>query len=168
MDEEALAGPLVLTALQAYAEDAIRLRAEAPPFRAEDSHREVMAKLALVRTLLDQAEDALMRALLTRSRARDNRTVQEATAEDVWAEKVRQVRSRKVMEALAPREVYAQADLETMELRARARTEKRVAEMTQEVAEVVRVCLRGLEGVRADFQAQLRTFALEASLERST
>jgi hypothetical protein len=162
--------------LAEWAAEALRLRfaevagspaVELPP--VESGASEVMQRLLAVRQRLDRVEELLARA--TRARGRSSRAAQvaKAQADDAWdvsSQRGRAAPVRRGGEFEGPRERYADNNLATLDQRRATREAERLADSASECLDVVRLCHRGLDGIRQDLLTMLRAFQFESHLER--
>ncbi len=128
-----------------------------------------MDHLLDVRRRLDRVEELLTQAIRVRAHAQRAATTAQVTAEDAWDTAIGQVRAAPVQpggEYSSARERHATANLAVLDLRHAARRAAEQAHRCEEAVEVIRLAHRGLDGVRADALAVLRTLAFESHLER--
>jgi hypothetical protein len=129
-----------------------------------------LSALLDVRGRLDRMEE-VFRSLIRLKATVDNiNSDLSFEADTAWAEALARASSKSSAritgEYHGPRERYAEADLAVLDLRKRQRDiAKRVAGF-QAYLDEVRTAHRGLEGVRQDLLAALRSFQFESSLER--
>jgi hypothetical protein len=132
---------------------------------------ELLAALADVRARLDRVEELLASGLRLRGQAR--RAAEDASfaADVAWAQALESIKSAPVRRGGSdsfegPRERYAQADLAIFDAKRHTRALARQASEMDDYVEVLRLTLRGLDGVRSDLLVMLRAFQVEARLER--
>lgn len=135
--------------------------------------REVLRRLSLVRSRLDEVDELLIEVSRFRTGTRVLFKEAAARAEDRWAEQVASTGGRRRSafgsEMEGPRERYARADLATMEDRRVARARERTLDAVTDAYNVIDAIRRGLESVRMDLHALLRFMsAPEHRLDRTS
>lgn len=130
---------------------------------------EILASLLRIRKRLDRVDGLLFRAAKLRSRAQIGAAADEASVSDKWATELGRVRNapaRHRDDFSGPRERYAEADLAVLDLRRTARLSASTAAAAKDAYDVISKCWWGLDGLRQDHLAVLRTLQFESSLER--
>lgn len=135
----------------------------------EHGSNPVLNGLLSVRGRLDRVEELL--SMATRARGRVGRAVAVAKAvnDDRWDVEVRAEGARPMRqgEFVAPREKYANANLETLNEKRDFRAAERLYSFADEAYEVIRTVYRGLDNVRQDHLAVIRHLSWESNLERA-
>lgn len=148
-----------------WVEEALAIRAQSGSCVVPSDPVSGLDALVQVRASLDRLEEILSRATRARGRVLRATTHAKALADDRWDEIAKNTRHQ---EFTATREKYADINLETLEERRTARAAEHLLSAVNEAYEIIRLAHRGLEGVRQDYLAMLRTLSFESHLERST
>lgn len=144
----------------------LRMGAELP---ATVAPADALASLQDIRRRIDRAEELHSRAIRVRARAHRAAHAADAEADDAWDQAIKRVRGQPVTpggEYASARERHAAANLDIIDLRHTARRARETAHHCDEALDVIRLAHRGLDGVRQDALAVLRTYAFESHLER--
>lgn len=134
---------------------------------AEASANEVYVVLVDVRARLDLAETVLLEVTRFRSGSRSKAAQRKGEADDAYTEamaKLAQQAVRRQYEGVEDRR--AQANLQTLEVRRRARTAQRVADIADDCYERVRTLYFSLRDLRQELLDSLRYLEWETSMER--
>ena len=146
---------------------AIRYGVDLPEVGADP--RTVLESLRVTRRALDRVEELLSRTVRIRARAQRMATHAGNVFDDAWDTAAQQRRANPVShgtEFSSARERTAEANLATLDQRVGARTTAEIAHRCEEAVEVIRLAHRGLESVRQDHLAVLRSLQFESSLDR--
>lgn len=141
-----------------------------PEYLGPDSGpQEVLKSLLSVRARLDCTEELMSRVIRARGRVSRAMAAAKAVAEDAWDSqvKVEREKSSRHGEFEAPRERYANANLETLNQKRDLRAAERLMSSVDEAHAVIQLVYRGLDGVRQDHLAILRTMQYQSHLEQS-
>lgn len=148
--------------------EALNLRqVEPPPVLAGPA--ELSAYLVDARGRLDRVEEHLSLALRIRATVQRSLANATATADDAWDVAITTRRSAPLVrgdEYSSARERYAEANLATLDARKAVRRLTDLASRCDEAVDVLRLCHRGLDGVRHDALTMFRALAFESHLER--
>lgn len=130
----------------------------------------VLNGLLSVRARLDRLEELLASATRARGRAARATAIAKAVSDDAWdsQSQVELQRTQRHGEFVAPRERYANSNLETLNQKRDFRAAERLQHCADEAYEVIRLVYRGLDGVRQDHLAVIRALSFESHLERSS
>jgi len=158
--------------LEVLVTEAVELRFGARSFPEDVQIHPDLVQLILLdaRKRLDRMEELLVTAIRVRGRARGAASARQNEVDDEWARAID--RSRKDARRTSgndysgAKERYAEADLAVLELRIKQRQAQAFADQAQVAYDVVRVCHRGLDTLRGDCVAYLRSLQFESSLER--
>lgn len=154
-------------------EEALRLRfgIEFPGFDADPAA--VLAAVQDVRRRLDRVEELLAITLRIKAAADHDRNIWQHKTDDEWDQALvnaRDVRKGVVFrerdEFSSAKERAAEANLATFSLRRKARDAAEIANQCAATADILRLTQRGLDGIRHDLLATLRTLAFESTLDR--
>ncbi len=169
MTDATAAAPDLPTVLGSYVTEALQLRLGVDTSRSGVAPALTLEHLQDVRRRLDRVEELLTRGIRVRARAQRAAAAAQAAVDDAWDAAIRKVRAAPVQaggEYSSARERHAEANLAVLDLRHAARRAHETAHHCEEAVEVIRVAHRGLDGVRGDALAVLRTLAFESHLER--
>jgi hypothetical protein len=138
-----------------------------PP--TESGPQQVLESLLRVRSRLDRVEALAVRA--TRARGRLQRASQAAKAQagEAWDREIARVRSSPVRrgdEFTGPRERYAEANLATLVEQRTERQSSLLLVSADTAVDAIRQCQRGLDSLRQDHIAVMRSYQFESHLER--
>lgn len=151
--------------LAAWVTEALELRfgggVELPP--SESTPAAVHASLLSVRSRLDRIDGIYIRVLRARGRCRRAAKTGRYLADDAWDVSVTGQRRQDYQ---GPRERYAEASLSSFEQQRAARASETLLSHADDAYEAVRVAREGLNNLRADHVAVLRSVQFESSLER--
>jgi hypothetical protein len=131
--------------------------------------RDVLAVLLRVRSRLDRLEGVLQRAVRLRALVHRMSATTRMVADEAWDRASVNSRApsvRRGEEFTGPRERYADNNLATLQEARAAKAGERMAAQADAAVEVIRLAHRGLDGVRQDLIAWLRTLQFESHLER--
>lgn len=131
----------------------------------------VLSGLLNVRGRLDRIEELLTKVTRARGRAQRARMVAQAVADDAWDTQSQvelQAAQRRPDQFVAPRERYANSNLETLHQKRDLRAAERLAHSTEEAYEVIRTVHRGLDSIRNDHLAVIRALSWESHMERGS
>lgn len=122
------------------------------------------------RKRLDRVEEILVRVIRLRGSARRRASAEQDQVDDAWAKSIQQIANspqrRSGYDYSGAKERYAEADLNVLDLRIKQRKASNVADQTQTAYDVVKTCHRGLDTLRTDCTAFLRSLQFESHLER--
>lgn len=161
--------PEIRDRLDAYLREALELRFAGEHPNPGAGPAAVLASLLDVRVRLDRVEELLVQTLRIRARARSAADHAEAVAADAWDRSVDGARSAPVVrgdEYSSAKERYAAANLAVLDLRIAGRSAQDLAGACESAVDVLRLTHRGLEGVRHDYLAIIRSQQFESTLDR--
>ena len=122
------------------------------------------------RKRLDRVEELLVRVLRLRGRAKQISESRKHEVADAWSKALNDIANspqRKTgYDYSSAKERYSEADLSVIDLRMKEREATEFADQTQTAYDVIRTCHRGLDTLRGDCVAYLRSLQFESSLER--
>lgn len=158
--------------LESLVTEAVTLRFGARDFPEDTQIHPDLVQLILLdtRKRLDRVEELLVTAIRVRGRARGVASNRQNEVDDEWARAIDVARKDHRRAAgtdySGAKERYAEADLAVLDLRIKQRQAQTFADQAQTAYDVVRVCHRGLDTLRGDCVAYLRSLQFESSLER--
>lgn len=155
--------------LKAIVDEARELRygLELPPAQATST--ESLEALLLVRQRLDRLEELYINSLLFKNRASAIQSQATELHEELWDKIVSAFKTASVKqggEYLGAKEKYADANMQTLESKRALRLATEFLDHCNMVLEVVKSMKYGLESVRGDILAVIRSHNFETSLER--
>ncbi len=150
----------------------LRFDTDSPTFDADPA--EILATLQDVRRRLDRGEELYANSMRIKNRVERDKALTQAVADDAWDAAINTARTdRRTVAVLNTRDEFssakertAEANLATVEHRRKARIAADAYTAVTGHVDVLRTLHRGLDNVRHDLLATLRTLAFESTLDR--
>src|SRR6185503_4823364 len=129
---------------------------------------EVLESLLECRKKADRLEGLYYKTLNLKGKLARKAALDIAEADDQWASALVQIKNSPIYKGdtfSGPRERYAEADLETFEIRRKARKSKELLSLAEEILDIVKTALRGLNDTRQDHLSWIRSLQFQSTLE---
>lgn len=149
--------------------EAVSLRFDAELPGSSAGPLEVLESLLDCRRRADRLENLYVRALTIRGSISRRSALDSAEADDEWAQAITKLKNSSVGRGdsfSGPRERYAEADLATLEYKRKARKSADLLKLADEIVDVIRTTLTGLNNTRQDHISWIRSLQFMSTLEQ--
>lgn len=158
----------VAETLASLMKEAVSLRFQGQLPGSQAGPLEVLESLLECRKRADRIEGLYLQALTIKGTLSRRSALDKAEADDEWAESLIRVRNSPTYKSnsyAGPREKYAEADLETLDQRRKARKSGELLSLADEAVDVIRTTLTGLNNTRQDHISWIRSLQFMSTLE---
>lgn len=152
--------------LASLVSEAFQLRSSCSLPAVDAGPQEVHESLLKVRAALDRVDEIYRQAILTRGRARRERTDADQELEVQWAQVSHRNRAKGIPEWSSARERHSDVDLEVLEFRRKATAARHSLDRAQDAFDLVKLEHDALDAFRRDHHSILAALRTENALER--